>query len=104
MTKIPNNEQVAMIVMKPRAYTKCQIGQDWFLNCFKVLFKPNKCYPDYMEVQSYISKNIEGKEMNIEVAAYALKKYLEQYEPLSVVVIDHITNCNTHFDVDVIIK
>lgn len=104
MNKIKNNENVIEIVMRPKAYTKCQIGQDWFMNAFEVIFEPKGYYPDYMEVQKFIDENIEGHEMNIEVAAHTLCEYLKEYDPYNVMVKDHITNCNTHFDVDVTVE
>lgn len=104
MNRIPNNERVSEIRMKPMAYTKCQIGQDWFLNKFEAVFIPDKYYPDYMEVEQFISENIEGHEMNIEQAARCLCDFLKKYEPDNVYVIDHIENCRTHFDVDVVVE
>lgn len=104
MNHIPNKEKVTEIVMHPTAYTKCEIGQDWFLNRFEVHFLPNDSYPDYMEVNAFIQNNIEGKEMNIEAAAYTLYDFLKkEYAPKEVWVIDHIRDCKTHFDVDVTI-
>lgn len=101
MTKIPNKENVKKIIMHPIAYTKCQIGQDWFLNRFEVNFLPGDYYPDYMEVQKFIQSEIEGREMNIEVAAKTLYNFLMQYDPSGLEITDHITDCNTHFNVDV---
>lgn len=104
MTKLENKENVREIIMYPTAYTKCQIGQDWFMNRFEVHFFPNKCYPDYMEVANFIQENIEGKELNIEQAAEVIRNFLEsEYNPKKVTVINHIRECRTHFDVDVII-
>lgn len=104
MTKIPNKENVKEIVMYPTAYTKCKIGQDWFLNRFEVHFMPNKFYPDYMQVNAFIQEQIEGKEMNIEQATRCLYEFLSyEYSPSEIRVIDHIRDCKTHFDVDVII-
>lgn len=104
MNKIPNNENVTKIVMRPIAYTKCKIGQDWFLNKFEVIFEPDEYYPDYMEVNQFILENIEGQEMNIEHAAQCLCNYLKQYNPKRVQVVNHISDCNTHFNVDVTVE
>lgn len=104
MTRLKNSENVQEIIMHPSAYTKCQIGQDWFLNRFEVHFYPDKYYPDYIEVADFIQENIEGKELNIEQAAAILRDFLlSEYNPEKVTVIDHIQECRTHFDVDVII-
>ena len=104
MNRIANKEKVSEIVMYPTAYTKCQIGQDWFLNRFVVYFTPNEFYPDYMEVNRFIDASIEGKEMNIEQAARALYDFLKAYEPRRLTVVDRIRDCKTHFDVDVTIE
>lgn len=104
MNKIPNNERVSKICMKPIAYTKCRIGQDWFLNEFEAVFFPDRFYPDYIEVEKFIAENIEGKEMNIEETARCLCNFLMKYDPKEVYVIDHIRNCKTHFCVDVTVE
>lgn len=105
MNKLPNVEKVAEIVMKPFAYTMCQIGQDWFRNSFEVVFVPGDCYPDYMEVEKYVQENIEGKELNIEQAARLLYDFLhDEYNPRQLTVYNHIKDCKTHFDVDIAIK
>lgn len=101
MNRIKNVEAVQTITLFPTAYTKCQIGQDWFLNEFEVRFIPDKYYPDYMEVDAFIQENIEGKEMNIEKAVKTLKDFLLKYEPVRVDITDHIRKCKTHFNVDV---
>lgn len=104
MNRIPNKENVTGITMYPQAHTFCRIGQDWFVNRFEVHFLPADFYPDYMEVNSFIQKNIEGKEMNIEEAAKTLYDFLkEEYTPKNIWVIDHVRDCNTHFDVDVVV-
>ena len=103
MNKIKNIENVSLIIMRPSAYTKCQIGQDWFYNDFEVSFMPGEYYPDYIEVNDFVQENIEGKELNIEQASRILYDFLPEYQPFELSVTDHIRNCKTHFDVDVII-
>lgn len=105
MHRLQNNEKVTEIVMRPFAYTKCQIGQDWFKNDFEAVFIPGDYYPDYMEVEKYIQENIEGKELNIEQAARTLYDFLySEYKPRRLRVTDYIRDCKTHFDVDVTIE
>ena len=104
MTKIENKEKVTEIVMKPTAYTKCKIGQDWYKCNFEVCFVPAVCYPDYMEVNEFIMTHIDGQELNIEEAARILYDHLMGYQPRSVKVTNHIRECKTHFDVDVTIE
>lgn len=104
MDKIENKEGVALIVMRPTAFTKCKIGQDWYKCEFTVFFTPGMCYPDYMEVNTYIMENIDGKELNIEEAARMLYDFLRLYEPKALKVENHISGCKTHFDVDITIE
>ena len=101
MTRIPNKENVTMINMKPTACVKCGIGKDWY-NCkFEAVFFPDSCYPDYMQVQDFVRHEIDGESLNIEEAANKLYNFLMQYEPSQLWVTAHVTDCKTHFDVDV---
>lgn len=104
MNKIQNYESVTSITMFPTACVKCQIGQDWYKCQFECEFVPEKCYPDYMEVEDYIIKHIDGEELNIEQAARMLYDHLKQYEPKYLRIANHIRGCKTHFDVDVVIE
>ena len=89
--------------MKPVAFTKCVIGQDWYKNELEITFSPNSCYPDYMEVNSFIMNEIDGKELNIEDVVDKIVGFLSsEYDPFYLKVVDHIRGCKTHFDVDVI--
>lgn len=103
MTKIKNEQRIGRIAMYPIAYTKCVIGGDWYKNELEIEFVPADCYPDYMDVNDYIMQEIDGQELNIEDVVDKVYQYLQvNYEPQSLVVIDHIKGCKTHFDVDVI--
>ena len=104
ITKLLNKENVSQIVMRPTAITKCKIGQDWFKSDFECLFTPGDYYPDYMEVDKFIMDIIDGQELNIEEAARLLYDFLMEYQPKSLKVINHITGCKSHFDVDVVIE
>lgn len=103
MNKILNKENITKIVMRPKAITKCQIGQDWFNNDLEIEFIPNECYPDYMQIERYVLTEIEGQELNIEHVVDKLYGMIKKtFNPLYLKVTDHIRGCNTHFDVDVI--
>lgn len=103
MTKIENEQEVSLIIMKPVAYTKCAIGQDWYKNLLEITFMPNSCYPDYMEVNEWVMKEIDGKELNIEDVVANVYDYIKrEYDPLDLSVKDNIVGCKTHFDVVVI--
>lgn len=102
MEKIKNTQDISTIIMKPTAYTKCKIGQDWYKNELEIEFIPFESYPDYMEVNSYVMEEIDGQELNIEDVVYQIYEHLMKYEPMYLSVTDHIKGCKTHFDVDVI--
>ena len=103
MQKLENTQGINEIVMKPIAFTKCAIGQDWYRNEFEITFVPFDCYPDYMEVNSFIMNEIDGKEFNIEDVVNKIAVFLDsEYNPSYLRVVDHIRGCKTHFDVDVI--
>lgn len=100
MNKIQNTQGISHIIMKPVAYTKCAIGQDWYKNELIIYFTPDTCYPDYMGVNSWLMENIDGKEFNIEDVVNEVYKFLTKtYEPKELKIEDHICGCRTHFDV-----
>lgn len=103
MEKLKNEQEISVIVMKPIAYTKCAIGQDWYKNELEIRFVPSDCYPDYMDVNRYIMNEIDGHELNIEDVVSLVYEFLsDTYLPLDLTVTDHIKGCKTHFDVDVV--
>ena len=100
MNRIDNKQDIKKITMCPTAYTKCVIGQDWYKNELEIEFVPALWYPDYMEVDEWIMKEIDGKELNIEdVVNIIYKKLSLEFYPKELKVTDHIKGCKTHFDV-----
>ncbi len=100
MNRIRNNQKIKQIIMKPAAFTKCELGQDWYENKLEIIFYPDEYYPDYTEVQNWIMENIDGKEMNIEDVIMNIYSFLQKgYRPKSLKIIDYVENCRTHFDV-----
>lgn len=100
MERLSNDQGIQKIIMKPIAYTKCVIGKDWYKNELEIVFIPDDCYPDYMEVEAWIEENVDGKELNIEDVVNTIHSFLvETYKPIEVEVTDHIKGCRTHFDV-----
>lgn len=96
-----NAEKITEITMHPTAHCKCQIGKDWYTNRFTVVFCAGDYYPDYMIVSDWISKNIEGKELNIEHAVNLLYIFLMGYHPASLSVTSDVSDASTHFPVSV---
>ena len=103
MEKLRNSEDIKKIIMKPVAYTKCVIGQDWYKNELTIVFYPDKVYPDYIDVNDWIMKHIDGQELNIETVVDKIYAMLEQeYQPKQIQIYNNIKGCKTHFDVVVI--
>lgn len=100
MTRLKNEQGINKIIMKPVAYTKCEIGQDWYRNELLIVFEPDGYYPDYMEVNEWVMAEIDGKEYNIEDVVNKIYNFLKtEYKPNGLKVRDNIINCKTHFDV-----
>lgn len=100
MNKIRNTQNISKITMRPVAYTKCKIGQDWYRNELEIIFIPSDCYPDYMEVNDWVMNNIDGEELNIEDVVDIIYHFLQEtYHPSSLKIFDNIIGCKTHFDV-----
>lgn len=101
MQKLENKEQITKIEMFPIAHCLCVIGKDWYTINFTVTFEPLESYPDYMFVKDYITKEIEGKELNIEQAVNILYEYLKRYNPLKLTVSADVKDASSHFPVKV---
>lgn len=102
INKIKNTQGITKIVMRPTAYTICQLGGDFYKSKLEITFEPNEYYPDYMEVNKFISSEIDGKYANIEDVVESIYDFLQLYEPKKITVVNHVTDCRTHFDVDVV--
>lgn len=100
---IENKEGIKKIIMKPTACTLCAIGQDWYRSNLEIEFIPDRYYPDYMEVQDWIMKEIDGHEMNIETVIDKVYNFIKhEYLPKDLRITNHVTGCKSHFDVIVI--
>lgn len=100
MNKLENSQEIKCITMKPIAFTKCAIGQDWYKNELEILFVPDAYYPDYEAVHQWIMRCIDGQELNIEDVVDIIYTYLQsEYHPLKIKVTDKVSGCKTHFDV-----
>ena len=100
MNKIDNKQNINMIVMKPDAYCRCELGGDFYKNSLEISFLPDKCYPDYTEVQEWIMQNIDGKTMNIEDVVEVIYNFImDTYQPIDLEIRNEVTGCRTHFDV-----
>lgn len=100
MLRINNTQDIKKITMKPVAFTRCVLGGDWYKNNLVIEFVPAKIYPDYTEVQEWIMKNVDGKNLNIEDVVEYIYDFLNtNYKPLELHIKDEVTGCRTHFDV-----
>lgn len=103
MNRIENKQNINLIIMKPDAYCRCELGGDFYKNSLEINFLPDKCYPDYTEVQEWIMQNIDGMTLNIEDVVSKVYDFLmDTYQPLEVEIRNEVTGCRTHFDVTVI--
>lgn len=103
MEKLKNTQGIKTIIMKPTAYTKCQIGQDWYRNELEIEMIPGECYPDYMQINEFVMTQVDGKELNIEDVVDILYGLIQrEFHPEYLKVTDYIKGCKTHFDVVVI--
>ena len=103
MNKIPNSQGINCIIMRPKVIAKCKLGQDWFMNDLEIRFIPDSCYPDYMEIESYIMTKIDGKELNIEEVVEILYDMLmDEYSPKNLQVVNNVHSAKTHFSVSVV--
>ena len=101
--RIENTQGIDEIIMRPRACCKCVIGEDWYINEFKITFVPDGCYPDYMDVNKWIMGNVDGKALNIEDAVKILYDHLmQEYHPKRLEISTDVKGAKTHFDVTVI--
>ena len=54
MNHLENTQSIKLITMKPVAFTKCVIGQDWYRNELEIIFEPgenailNAAVPEYV--------------------------------------------------------
>ncbi len=103
MKKIPNTQEISLIIMKPVAYAICEIGGDLYENQLEITFTPGDSYPDYTEFQQWIMDNIDGRVLNIEDVVNMVHEKLEtEFHPVHLSVVTNVSNCRTHFDVTVI--
>lgn len=77
---ITNNENIVEIKMYPTARCFCPLGKAWYTNNFTATVKTGSGYPDYLDVQQYITDHIEGHSLTIEAACNELRTYLDSME------------------------
>lgn len=103
MNRIDNSQKIDCIIMKPRIIVKCKLGQDWYTNDLEIYFVPDLYYPDYIEVESYIMRELDGSELNIEeVVAILYDKIMQEFSPKKLRIVDNVCSPKTHFSVSVI--
>lgn len=103
MNTIKNTQGIDRIVMYPVAYTRCEIGGDWYKNELEIELFVGDFYPDYMQMEEYIMQEIDGKTLNIEdVVERIYNKIMVEFSPQALVITNRIRGCKTHFAVDVI--
>ena len=100
---IENKQKIKKIIMKPTASCFCPLGQDWYKIDFNISFMPKDFYPDYCDVQNFISNNINKQQLTIEEATDILYNYLqEDYLPENLTIQSNVNIVQSHFPVIVI--
>ena len=63
---IENKNKISEIILKGKSHNFCPIGQSHYTNQYVVEMFPDKVIPDYLDVQEFIRKEINDKELIIE--------------------------------------
>lgn len=100
---IENKQHIKQIIMKPTASCFCPLGLDWYKIDFNISFIPQEYYPDYCDVQKFISNNINKQQLTIEEAVDVLYNYLQkEYLPENLTIQANVNVVQSHFPVIVI--
>lgn len=99
--KQENKEKVISINYRPVARCYCPLGEDEYTNYFDISIYPKDHYPDYLDIDSFIQKNIEGKTFTIEQACYCLREYLVDELPGAVIQVTSNVSDAGHSEVSV---
>lgn len=85
MAYVNNKElNISKIHISPNAKCFCPIGKDWYTNMFTIEMVPDNIIPDYVEVDEFVQKSINGKDLLIEQAVNTLYNFMkETYQPKS---------------------
>ena len=96
-----NEQKISKIVMKGRSHNFCPLGNAHYTNHFTIEMEPNKCIPDYLEVERFIKENINDKKLIIEDSVAILADYIyDKFAPKFVIVSSHVTDA-AHPEVEV---
>jgi len=99
---IENKQKISEIVMKGRSHNFCPIGQTHYTNNYEVVLFPNEVIPDYLDVQDFIEKEINDKELIIEDCVSMLFNHLSiSYNPTYLKVSSNVTDA-VHPEVTVV--
>lgn len=81
---VENKYGIKNITINPQAKCYCPLGQDWYTNQFTIDIDVAENIPDYVELDKWISGNINGKAFIIEEAVSELHKHImNTYKPYS---------------------
>lgn len=76
MAKFRNVMGITKIKFEKDVHCYCPLGESWCTYHIMVTMLPTDTIPDYCEIEQYIDKEVDNKEMTIESATAAVKDYL----------------------------
>lgn len=94
---IENRYKVRKLIYKACAHVYCPLGKDWGVVDITAEIFPSEYLPDYLDIDEYIKKEIEGSEHITEEVGYMVYDFIvEQIKPAAVYVDVHSNNDSMH--------
>lgn len=96
-----NKQKISKITIRRNSHNICPIGEDWFTAQVTIEMYPDVEIPDFVDVDKFFEKNIDGATMIIEDVVEAAAEFiLKSYAPLKLITTARVTD-STHSDVEV---
>lgn len=84
---IENTQGITQIVYKTRTRNYCPIGKDWYTSNIQAQIEPDNTIPDYIDLDKFVSEQINQKEMIIEDVVNAVYNHISaEYTPKSLTI------------------
>lgn len=100
---VKNKYGIRNITVDAQAKCYCPLGNDWYTNQFRIDMDVAEDIPDYVKLDEWVAKNINGKSMIIEEATATLYQHIvNEYKPYSCSISSYVDDA-THGTVTVTI-
>lgn len=99
MPRFENKQNISNITLFKKLHNFCPLGDDWYTNNLTIIMQPGEIIPDYIEIESEISK-LESKSLVIEDVVSSIFEIINQYNPKKIKVISEVDDA-THLKVKV---